>query len=192
MCFFSRSKIVEEIIAENSVGMSDAERSQYWYELSQNIFELLGKIDVPLVDIGGWTSWKTVAQAQYPTLTEVKIPDSKYQTTTLEALHDILVRDWTNKVPYLADIFDCDKFANLLYNHLCQYYKLNAIFPVWGQTTSGYHGFNLAVVQENGILIARLVEPQTDSIFVSDGPLGNYQPQRTAEFLGVMKIGSPA
>jgi|GEM_PF-2705482 len=193
MCFLKQTgQTIEEIVARHSVGMTPEQKGEYWYELDQTLFNLLGKIDIPL--IGGITNqkWAEVAQAQYPTLTDIKIPDSQYQTTTLMGLQQILSLEWTNQIPYVADLFDCDKFANTLYDHLCQYYKLNAIFPVWGMTTSGYHGFNCAVVQNGNDLIARLIEPQTDTIFIDTGPLGKYIPRRTAEFLAIMPINSPA
>ncbi len=190
MCWL-KSKTVEEIVAANSVGMTDAQKKQYWYELSQNIFALLGKVDVPIFEITP-QDWQSVAQSQYPTLTDIKIADSKYFTTSLAGLTEILKRDWTNLVPYVAEISDCDKYATRLYSHLVDYYKLNAIVPVWGDTTQGgYHAFNLAVVRDNGNLIARLVEPQTDAIFADQGPLGTYVPRLVAEELGIKKVTLP-
>ena len=187
MCLFRSKQTVEEIVAANSAGMTDAQKKQYWYELSQNIFALLGKVDVPTFAIAP-QDWISVAQSQYPTLTDIKMADSQYFTTNLDGLKEILARDWTNLVPYVAEISDCDKYATRLYIHLCDYYKLNAIVPVWGDTTQGYHGFNLAVVFNNGGLIARLIEPQTDAIFVNDGPLGYYVPKETAAELGVKRL----
>ncbi len=186
ICSYFKSKTVEEIIAEKSAGMSDAEKAQYWYELSQNIFALLGKVDVATFEISP-QEWIAVAQAQYPTLTEVKFADSKFYTTTLEGLKEILERDWSNLVPYVAEISDCDKYAARLYSHLCDYYKINAIVPIWGDTSGGYHGFNLAVIRDNGNLIARLIEPQADQVFIDQGPLGQYIPRLTATELGIKR-----
>jgi len=190
MCFKStQGKTVEEIIAEKSAGMTDAQKAQYWFELSQNIFALLGKVDVPIIEIpAGLEQWKQVAQAQYPTLTRIELPDSKYFTTTRQGLQAILTKDYTNLIKYVAETFDCDKFANTLYTHLCQYYGINSVFPVWGQTSGGYHGFNCAVVlNDDGLYIARLIEPQGDQIFIEDGPLGKYSPEHTADFLAVIE-----
>ncbi len=186
ICSYFKSKTVEEIIAEKSAGMSDAEKAQYWYELSQNIFALLGKVDVATFEISP-QEWIAVAQAQYPTLTEVKFAGSKFYTTTLEGLKEILERDWSNLVPYVAEISDCDKYAARLYSHLCDYYKINAIVPIWGDTSGGYHGFNLAVIRDNGNLIARLIEPQADQVFIDQGPLGQYIPRLTATELGIKR-----
>ncbi|MDO9066672.1 MAG: hypothetical protein Q7U96_06290, partial [Chloroflexota bacterium] len=124
----------------------------------------------------------------YPTLTEVKFADSKFFTTTLSGIKEILKRDWTNLVPYVAEISDCDKYGTRLYSHLVDYYKINAVIPVWGYTTQGYHGFNLAVVRDNDNLIARLIEPQGDQIFVDQGPLGEYVPRLTAIELGIKRV----
>lgn len=194
MCFFTpKGKTVEEIIAANSAGMSDSQKAEYAYELAQTVFKLVTKVDVTLVSVGGIADWTKIAQAQYPTLTDIKCPDSAYYSVSLTDLQAVLTRDWTNKIPYVADKFDCDKFANTLYDHLCEYYGINACFPVWGQTTAGYHGFNCAVVQDNkGNWVARLVEPQTSAVFVDQGPLGHYTPQSTAEYLAIAKINPPS
>lgn len=192
MCIFKKiikQKTIEEIIAENSVGMSDSLKAEYWYELSQNIFALLGKIDnIPIFEIT-LSDWLTLVRNNYPTLTNIKVADSKFFTTSLQGLQEILSRDWTNLVPYVSEIGDCDKFATRLYNHLIDFYKLNAIIPVWGDTDKGGHGFNLAVIKDNNdTLIARLIEPQTDSIFIDSGPLGKYIPRETAIEFGVKKL----
>ncbi len=186
MCWFS--KTVEEIIAQNSVGMTDAQKAEYWYELTQNIFAILGKVDVPIFEITP-ADWLNLVQSNYPTLTDVKIADSKFFTTSLAGLQEILSRDWTNLVPYVAEISDCDKYGTRLYSHLCDFYKLNAIVPVWGDTGQGYHGFNLAVVKDDGNFIARLIEPQADQIFIDQGPLGKYVPRLTAIELGIKREG---
>ncbi len=190
-----QTKTVEEIVAANSAFMTDAQKAQYWYELSQNVFAILGKVDAPTFEISP-QDWITVAQAQYPTLTDIKFADSKFFTTSLDELQEILKRDWTNIVPYIAETGDCDKFAARLYSHLCDYYKINAVIPVWGDTDKGYHGFNLAVVRETPlirssdvILVAKLIEPQTDEIFVDQGPLGKYVPRLTAIELGIKREG---
>ena len=194
MCWLSsnfKQKTVEEIVAEKSVGMSDSQKAQYWYELSQNVFGLLGKVEVPIFQFDGNT-WLQTAQAQYPTLTDVKFADSVFYSTSPDGLQEILTRDWTNLVPYVAEIGDCDKFATRLYSHLCDYYKLNAIVPVWGDTDQGYHGFNLAVVKDTDKFIARLIEPQADAIFVDQGPLGKYVPRSVVEELGIKRLSNPS
>lgn len=181
-----KPKTVEEIIAQNSAGMSDAQKAEYWWEITQTSFALLGKVEVPLFQIGA-AQWIEAAQVQYPTLADIKIPDNPLRTTTLDGLVSILKRDWTNLVPYVAQIWDCDKFGINLYDHLCLYYGITAVFPVWGDTDEGYHGFNLPVVYQDNVLVARLIEPQKDVIFINDGPLGRYIPRTTAVELGVVK-----
>jgi hypothetical protein len=188
MCWLSnRQKTVEEIIAEKSAGMTDEQKAQYWYELSQNIFALLGKVDVATYEIST-SDWLSVAQGQYPTLTDVKLADWRYFTTDLEGITAILKRDWTNLVPYVAEVSDCDDFATRLYNHLVDYYKITAIVPVWGDTDKGYHGFNLAILKNGDSWVARLIEPQTDAIFIDSGSLGRYVPRATAQELGVRRM----
>lgn len=189
MCIVFKQKTVEELVAEKSVGMTDNQKSEYWYELTQNIFSLLGKEDITLLTLAN-TDWFKLAQAQYPTLEQFDFADSQFWTLSLADLQRVLSRDWTNKIPYVANHFDCDKFANELYAHFCLYYGVNSVVPVWGQTTSGYHGFNLVVVQDAGQWVARLVEPQSDNIFIDQGPLGKYEPHTIEERLGVKRIAA--
>ncbi len=179
---------VEQCIARWAEGMSDTEKAEYWYHVCQQAFAILGKVDVPRLEITP-AQWEKAALTQYPTLTDLKIADSEFFTTNLEGITEVLKKDWTNLVPYVAQISDCDDFAGRLYVHLCDYYKLNSIIPVWGDTGGGYHGYNLAVLfNENDILVARLIEPQTDEIFIEEGPLGKYTPRKTATELGINKI----
>lgn len=182
------SLTIEEIVAEHSANMNATEKCAYWYALSQNIFSLLGKIDITKFEI---TPGQFIATAigYYPTLTDIKIADSKFFVTSLTELQELLTRDWTNLVPYVAEVSDCDEYAMRLYNHLCDYYGINSVIPVWGDSSQGYHAFNLAVVKDGGgQLIARLIEPQTDFIFTNDGPLGSYAPRSTAQELGIRKL----
>jgi hypothetical protein len=112
-----RPKTVEEIVAEKSAGMTDQQKAEYWWELNQNIFALLGKVDVPIFEIAP-SDWQTLAQTQYPTLTDIKIADSKFFTTSLEGLQKILSRDWTNLVPYVAETGDCLAGESPVFVHL--------------------------------------------------------------------------
>jgi len=194
MCFKTppvfQSATIEEIIAKKSVGMTPSQKAEYWYELDQSIFALLGKVmDVELIEVSV-SDWINATKKQYPTLVDIKIADSSFRTIKLSCLQEILTQDWTNLVPYDSLVYNCDKYASELYNHLSRYYNVNAIIPVWGNTTNGYHGFNLAVIFDDvsGRLIARLVEPQSDVIFIDSGPLGEYTPDKTALELGVKKI----
>lgn len=187
MCWLSKKqKTVEELVAELSAGMTDEQKSAYWYELSQNIFALLGKVDVPTFKTTA-EHWVIVATRQYPSLVNIKLADSVFYTTSLDGLASILKRDWSNLVKYEAEISDCDDFAIRLHAHLTTYYRLTGIVPVWGPTGGGYHAFNLAVVKDGNNFIARLIEPQTDQIFMDTGPLGNYFPEKTAIELGILK-----
>lgn len=185
MCIFKKkvpppasSQTIEEIIKEKSAGMSEEQLGQYYYELNALIFNLVGKVDIDIFEISG-ADWTSLAQAQYPTLTEIELPDNFLFTTTLDGLKKILQRDWTNRIKYLAEKFDCDDFAHMLSERLNYYYGLTAIIEVWGDTSAGPHAFCLAVVQEGDKLIARLIEPQSDDVFITDGPNGVYAPKET-------------
>ena len=187
MCFIvQRQKTIEEIIAENSADMTDDQKAQYAYELDKQIHGLLtGVLDVELFTMT-FDAFREVAVAQYPTLTSLEVPDSVFTITTESWMKKILAKDWTNKVPYITDIGDCDKFADRLYMHLCDYYGINGALEVWGQTTVGYHGFNLTVLKEGDDYVARLIEPQTDAIFIEQGPLGIYKPDKVVAKLAII------
>jgi hypothetical protein len=184
MCFKVKQKTIEEIIAENSVGMTDEEKAQYFYELNQNIFRLLGWVEVEIWQIDP-AEWIETAQSYYPSLRDIKIADDVFYTTNLQGIALVLTKDWSNLVPFEVQKGNCDKFATRLYSHLCDYYGVTAVFPVWGDTHYGYHGFNLGVFREGKIWVAKLIEPQTDSIFDEFGPMGQYIPRKTAMELGI-------
>jgi len=103
---YLKQKTIEEIIAEKSVGMTDRELSQYWWELSQNIFALLGKVEVPIIPLSN-DIWKQTALTQYPTLASINFADSEMYSTTLDSLQAILSRDYTNVIQYISDTMDC-------------------------------------------------------------------------------------
>ncbi len=184
MCWFkkkppeTKGKTIEELIAENSAGMSEDELGKYYYELNQMIFNLVGKVDIELIEItGNW--WRQIAQTQYPTLTEIELPDSTLYTTSLEGLQTILKRDWTNRIKYIAEKFDCDDFAHMLSERLNYYYGLTSVMEVWGDTPAGYHAFCVVVLKDGDNYVCRLIEPQSDWVFIEDGTLGKYIPRET-------------
>jgi len=164
-------KTIEELIAERSVGMTDEQKAQFWYELSQSAFSLLGKVEITIYEIPA-NIWLKTAQAQYQFLTDVKLADDLFYVPDEIGMSDILKHDWTNLITYIPNKNDCDDFAARLYDHLVTYYGITGIIPVWGDSSAGYHAFNLAVLKNNDQSgaelpwIARLIEPQTDSIFI--------------------------
>jgi hypothetical protein len=181
MCFKKKQAVkqtIGEIIARDSAGMSDKEKSEYASEIDQTVFDELLKVPFTLVEITP-EQWNAAARAQYPAMKIIELPDAVLYTITEGELKSVLSRDWTNLCKYVTDLFDCDKFADLLVAHLEKYYKVTAVREVWGNTTQGYHAFCLAVLKQGDGFIARLVEPQTDDIFVTAGPLGIYSPEKT-------------
>lgn len=193
MCFpFIQSKskpdkTIEQIIIEKSAGMTDAQKAQYWYDLEKILISCLGKIDnLPILTISS-AEWEAVALTQYPSLQDIKLPDVTFQTTTLEGMKKILTLDWTDLVPYVSQISDCDEYADRLHTHLFDYYHITGVLETWGNTDKGRHGFNLAVLQDGGKWAARLIEPQTDEIFLDNGPLGKYVPDSVVNKKAVLK-----
>jgi len=169
-------KTIEELIREKAQGMTDQQMAQYWYELDQLCFRELGECAVETWEITAGEFENTIKR-DYPTLEGLKVSDSVYTVTDLKGLQKILTRDWVNLVPYVANVFDCDAYGLVLAGHFQKYYEIKSVIPVWGDTSAGYHGFNLAVVKGIDGLIARLIEPQQDSIMVDVGMLGTYIPR---------------
>lgn len=165
------------MIAELGKGKTDQEQCSLWYELERMAFNELGEVYIDTWEINT-TILKGTMIGQYPGLVDIKIPDGKYLITDQPGMQRILSRDWTNLVPYVLDESDCDKYGGRLYEHCCRYYKLNTVFPVWGYTSRGYHGFNCVALKDGDLYTARLIEPQTDQIFLSEGLLGTYKPDQ--------------
>jgi len=189
MCIvLGKSQTIEEIIALNSSNMSDEQKCQYWWEISQTAFSLLGKVSIKRYPVAS-ASWVNVAKHQFPSLENIKVPDGTYYTTSLLSLKEILSKDWTNLVKYVAEIQDCDDFAMQLTSHLVTFYQITSVLPVWGDTDRGYHAFNLAVLYDESLkqYFARLVEPQTDIVFTENGPLGRYIPKETTMEYGIKR-----
>ena len=70
------------------------------------------------------------------------------------------------------------------------FYRINSAVPVWGDTSGGYHAYNLVVAIEDEQTmkpVARLIEPQSDSIFIDQGPLGKYIPREVVREYALIK-----
>jgi hypothetical protein len=174
---------LQKMVIELGKGLSDAEQSKLWYNIQAMAFNELGEI---LVDIYPITpeQLRQAITAKYPGINNMRIPDSEFFTTDLPGMQRILTRDWTNLVPYVSNISDCDKFALRFYLHLCDYYGITTVLPVWGDTSGGYHAFNIAVLKDGEQFIAKLIEPQTDEIFDKNGPMGLYVPDNLVRMYG--------
>ena len=92
--------------------------------------------------------------------------DSKYWVVGEDAAMDAVRSCHTDALKYVADRFDCDKFARTLYADLPLKFQLNSVGFVldW----SGRHSYNLLVVDEKPdadapVLGVRWVEPQSDA-----------------------------
>lgn len=170
-------------VASLGQGKSDAEQCGLWYDIEKMAFKELGEVYVNTTGVTFEEIRNTIC-VQYPAIQDLKQSDTSYMVTDPSGMLKILSRDWTNMVPYISDSSDCDKYANRLYEHCCRYYGINTVFPVWGNTTGGYHAFNCAVLKDGDGLIARLIEPQGDVIFINQGPLGEYTPSTASQVLG--------
>jgi hypothetical protein len=178
---------LREVMQRMSKGMTDADQCKLWYEIEKTAFNELGEVRVDTFEISP-VELEATLREQYPDIQDLKFPDGTYWTTNVVGMQRILSRDWTNMVPYVVDKSDCDKYGIRLYEHCCRYYEITTVFPIWGMTTQGYHGFNALVLKGADGWIARLIEPQSDVIFITDGPLGGYHPDTASESLGLLNL----
>ena len=66
----------------------------------------------------------------------------------------------TQKIKYIANFFDCDNYSILFTAMSFIMSKFHA-----GIANSKVHSYNVVVVQEDGNLVPKIVEPQTGQIF---------------------------
>lgn len=180
-------KTVEELITAKAASMTESQRAQYWHDLDWTIFGILGKVDVPLFTIPA-NKWLEAVKAEYPSLSDEKIEDNIFTATTDEAMSKILEHDWTNLIPYVPESWDCDDFAAFAWTRIKYYYHVTALKPVWGTGEKDSHAFNMLVTWADPVWKARLIEPQTDSIFEKTGPLGLYVPNLVVEQMGILNL----
>jgi hypothetical protein len=176
---FGRPDTLESLkamIQRMAKNRGDAEMCRLWYEIDQMTFHELGEIFTDVFNLGA-QEVAGLVKAAYPTIADFRLPDTVYTFTNLEQMARILQRDFTWRVKYVSESFDCDDFADLLKSHLSLYYGLSS-FTLWGEAGGGSHACVMSILrQADGRFEPRLIEPQSGVIFSQMGPCGRYTPR---------------
>ena len=191
-----RNRVIDPVLCLHGMlgqiapGLDDAQRAMLHRLCDMAAFQKLCWFDIFRKKLTADQFVGALREA-YPSVTW-GLPDSAYWVTGLPDLKLILVRNWVSELQWLADEFDCDDFGAMLFTHLSYYWRLNSAWPVWGDTDRGYHGFNVMGLWDRaeGRVIVRLIEPQTDAVFTTHGPLGVYVPREARKYLGRGKFSS--
>jgi len=95
--------------------------------------------------------------------------DSKYNCIKLTDFQAIIASDFTNRMKWLAETWDCDNFASLFSSLMSLIYNFNgagiALGAVVNKQTKqieGYHAYNCVILDTNNTKKLYLYEPQAD------------------------------
>lgn len=124
---------------------------------------------------------RTLISAQLATMLDrncvIKLADAEYYCTPLDDALDIIARSQTDRRTWVEDVFDCDDFAHILKSIFAeaaykegQRRKPHCFGIVWGRIGGESHAFNWTV---NSDMTLRLVEPQSDEIFLPGPQVAN-------------------
>jgi len=92
----------------------------------------------------------------------VRFPlDGKYYLTNQSNFLNIVVWDWTDRIDYLKDKFDCENFAILFKAIVDLYFNLNQVAIIIDYKSG--HGYNLVIYPDGNVSV---VEPQSDALYV--------------------------
>lgn len=92
----------------------------------------------------------------------VRLPlDATYYMTNQSNFLNIVAWDWTDRVNYIKEKFDCENFAILFKAIVDLYFNLNQVAVIIDYQSG--HGYNL-VIYPNGK--AQVLEPQSDALYV--------------------------
>ena len=105
----------------------------------------------------------------------LKVSDRDYLAYSIDKLREFLRADWTDKLKYKSEVFDCDDFARVLQGREREWFGRHTMGAygstfgtIWGdlradeQTTKPYpHAMNFFVDDQEQVWI---IEPQSDAI----------------------------
>ena len=89
--------------------------------------------------------------------------DNNYYAVDMETFKKIVEWDWTDTRKYIADTFDCDKFAMYFKARVAIDFGVNAVGIVLDYSSS--HAYNIVILKDQQGVKWYLYEPQNDSIF---------------------------
>lgn len=92
----------------------------------------------------------------------IRLPlDGTYYLTNQANFLNIVVWDWTDRVDYLKERFDCENFAILFKAIVDLYFNLNQVAIIIDYKSG--HGYNLVIYPDGN---ASVLEPQNDGLYV--------------------------
>lgn len=141
--------------------------AEAWYELTELIADYMKVRGVQTVEVSAAEIDKRL-KVLFPNATIHRQRDNFYYLPTKAKGLEIIARDWTDLVTYIAEHRDCDDFSEIFSAMMTLFYALNNVFEIW----SSSHSF-LVVLYSDGEVI---LEPQTDFTFkVGTQPLPLYE-----------------
>lgn len=136
---------------------SIAPSAEAWYALDCILVDYFKVRDVRVTEV---SPAEVIARlkALYPNATFHRQRDNRYGLCSTAKGLEIIQRDWTNLVPYVAEYMDCDKFVIVFQAHLALHYSnLNNWFGTW----SAPHAFFTILFTDGDVKF----EPQNDWTF---------------------------
>jgi hypothetical protein len=107
------------------------------------------------------TDWIT-AQLQAMKLNIVRLPlDGKYRLTNRKNFANIVAWDTTDRLEYVKDFFDCDKFALLFKVMTNLVFNINQVADIIDYKSG--HSYNLVLFAESEPMV---LEPQSDGMWL--------------------------
>ena len=92
----------------------------------------------------------------------VRLPlDQTYYLTNQSNFLNIIAWDWTDRIDYLKEKFDCENFAILFKAVVDLYFNLNQVAIIIDYKSG--HGYNLVIYPDGN---ASVLEPQSDGLYV--------------------------
>jgi len=140
--------------------------AEAWYELASIISDYMKVRAVQTITVSA-VEINARLRILFPVATMHRMRDDTYFLPTKAKAFEIVQRDWSNLLSYIAQQRDCDKFSTIFKAHLSLHYGLNCAVEAWSQT----HSFILLLCSDGEVLL----EPQTDLTFkVADIPSQTY------------------
>ena len=92
----------------------------------------------------------------------IRLPlDAAYYLTNESNFLNIVAWDWTDRIDYLKERFDCENFAILFKAIVDLYFHLNQVAVVIDYKSG--HGYNLVIFPNGKVMV---MEPQSDGLYV--------------------------
>ena len=92
----------------------------------------------------------------------VRLPlDATYRLTDQENFLNIVAWDWTDRIDYLKERFDCENFAIVFKSIVDLYFHLNQVAIIIDYKSG--HGYNLVIYPDGDM---QVLEPQSDGLYV--------------------------